>query len=80
MTTTDSTCGTCRFADTIVGDDSVRRFDCHRYPPGPVFDGREPVMVWPQVDLDDWCGEHLPVIVPDPMPVMPLPRIPLGPQ
>lgn len=66
----DPSCVTCAFAEPIAaGDDGLPRTECRRYPPQVVVlrkptilrskpDGYDaPVMVWPQVDSDDWCGE-----------------------
>lgn len=40
-------CKDCRFYENEV---------CHRTPPVYVFNGVEAVLVYPDVDEDDWCG------------------------
>lgn len=50
-------CATCVFAEPCIGDDDRPRMDCRRYPPGVIFDGASPAIVWPQVGDGDWCGE-----------------------
>ena len=47
-------CSGCRFA-FMRGDN---QFECHRYPPVPVYGTAEPV--WPSVRWNDVCGEWAP--------------------
>ncbi len=52
-------CMTCRYYEHEDGHDEDKG-NCHRYPPKVTFDPNtaEVLIVWPMVDLIDWCGEH----------------------
>lgn len=58
-------CAECQFAspkimeNTGAGDGrSIPVLECHRFPPPLVAHGAGDVLlVWPQVEADDWCGE-----------------------
>lgn len=52
------TCSTCTYLDPTVGEDGEPRADCRRWPPVLIVLDGYPTKVLPQVDSDDWCGEH----------------------
>lgn len=65
----DEACPECRWSSVKVTDtdeygepidgDPVMVLECRRYPPVVVWasDTDDPLQVWPQMDLDHWCGE-----------------------
>jgi hypothetical protein len=65
MSDTVWSCVTCRFASPVImpldhdGADAPNPVvECRRYPPQFVAVDGEPVIGWPQVNADDWCGEY----------------------
>src|SRR5690554_1318726 len=62
-------CSTCRYAEPVmVGPDrDDPRLECRRLPPALITLGGEPVTICPQVQADDWCGEHQPTAPTIPM-------------
>lgn len=50
-------CLTCRWSDYRVGDDGNTFIECKRNPPVPVSLNGEMLVVWPQVSVEDYCGE-----------------------
>jgi hypothetical protein len=55
----DATCSNCTYGEVAIGDDSVPRVDCHRYPPLLFVVDGDPQTAFPQVEGTDWCGEWL---------------------
>lgn len=59
-----SSCIDCRYSQPahMTTDDAIV-LECHRHPPTVTLAGHDIddiVRLWPQVDPDDWCGEHTP--------------------
>lgn len=57
-------CSDCRYAIGFIADKNVAGeedptpiIECHRYPPVMQATEDELVMLWPQVAVNDWCGE-----------------------
>ena len=53
---TDENCGNCRFWQEFLKGPVVPRGQCRRYPPAR---GTRGWTAWPEVEADDWCGEHV---------------------
>lgn len=59
------TCPTCRWAEEYsdTPNAAFRFAVCKRLPPTPVRDNSSLHRMrreWPEVNRDDWCGEHQP--------------------
>lgn len=51
-------CMNCRYAFPTFDDETGDPFfTCRRYPPRHVYAEGEPLMAFPTVDADTWCGE-----------------------
>lgn len=51
-------CGNCRFFDASWGE--KERGYCQRYAPRPILEcnqTHDPILIWPPVESDEWCGE-----------------------
>jgi len=61
----DPKCENCRFGIRVEYQAAPHEIECHRNAPLPI---PQPVddhwdlfnVVWPSMDLDDWCGEFKP--------------------
>jgi hypothetical protein len=62
----EKTCENCRFGRRVEYEYKPDKIACHRDAPAPI---QQPLddhwdffeVVWPHMDLDDWCGEFDPV-------------------
>ena len=50
-------CSDCAYADPAVGDDDSVFVRCRRFPPYLIVLNGQPIVAWPQVDSEGWCGE-----------------------
>jgi hypothetical protein len=57
-------CSNCRFFFAFEGSPDESSIGmCKRYAPRPSMSDKttdSPEVIWPEVDGDDWCGEHAP--------------------
>lgn len=65
--TNQPTCSTCKFYDCNLDS-------CRRHPPVRMVAPHQgsPDTFWPQVEEDDWCGEHQPAALPPGAPPQPV--------
>lgn len=62
----DMACSLCKWSALRVTDDQGPVLDCRRNPPQVVVHG-DLLIVWPQVEFGDWCGEFKYDAIKDPV-------------
>ena len=56
-------CSDCRYKEVMIAgllEDAEPVMECRRYPPTVMMHEDEPIVMWPQVAENEWCGEFQP--------------------
>ena len=53
----DAACVACQYCAVKASRYENHSYECRRHPPNAQAVGADNMRLWPQVKLDDWCGE-----------------------